>query len=390
MATPPKTDESAFDGAVRQLIELLGHSGGFIQEWEDGPYEPFRDRDFSHDQYLDSVRAVEAGPGGVEGLPALVQRMRRIAFSIFTYRHKGVTSLLFDLMMNPSTNLAEPPLTIAHVDIDELNTLFATRNVKTMLQSKIGISHVWGGIDVAVNGVNVAALAARGALTFATPISALATWLGDLANAVRIYENELEKAKAAGSLTAAARRQLMVQALNGTVGKGDLLGDFDGIAIGNHWARSPHAFTASAFLQEYYDNDTLAFNLAARLGRPSAAYRFHYFLKYAEPRLPSGGLDSSPFVATFDKAAAQEVVPRLVARAADDMLKVARIKASMGSAGPEFYLSNEPSAVASRRPTEQRLEALGGIDAFRWMCDKFCQFVDDGVRTGDGVWPPAP
>jgi hypothetical protein len=394
MATPRRCTNklklTTLDDMVLQLIELLGHLGGFVEEWKDGPYEQFRHTDFTHDDYLDALRALESGPVGAEGLPALVQRMRRLAFSIYTVCHKGVTSLLFDLMMNPRTDYRDPPLTTAHVDIDHLNTLFGTSNVTTLLGSKVGISHAWGAIDVAVNGVNVAALAAQRALTFDTPTSALATWLGDLGNAVREYEQELQL-KDGGNATAATRRQILARKLQGSVGKGDLLGDLDGIAIGSHWARSPHAFTASTFLQEYYDNDTLAFDLASRLGRPSASYRFHYFLKYVEPRLPSGGLDSSPFVATFDKAAAQALMPALVARAADDMLKVARIKASVnGSKGVDFYVSADPDAVASRTPIEERLDRLGGIDAFRWMCDQFCQFIDDGVRTGDGVWPPPP
>jgi hypothetical protein len=297
-----------------------------------------------------------------------------------------VGALLFDLMLNPRTNYAEPPLTVDHVGVDELNRLYGTGNILTVAQSKVGISHAWGGIDVAINGVNIAALAAQTAFTFSTPTSALATWLGDLGNSVRVYEARLAKLNAAGAVTALQRRVLMVEVLNENCPKADLLGDFDGIAIGPHWARSPHAFTASAFLQEYYDNESLTPGVASQLGRPSAWYRFHYFLKYVEPRLPSGGLDSSPFVATFDKVAAKQMMRGVVASAVDDMLKVARLKATMGSGGPDFYFTDE----LNRTPTEARLAALGGLDAFHWLCDEFCTFIDDGVRTGDGVWPPVP
>ena len=118
MGTLPEPNKDPLGAAIEKLISLLGQDGGFLLHWKDGPYVPFRKANVSHDLYLDAIRALEAGPVGLEGLPVLVQRMRRMAFSIFTYEHKGVGALLFDLMLNPRTNYAEPPLTVDHVGVD--------------------------------------------------------------------------------------------------------------------------------------------------------------------------------------------------------------------------------------------------------------------------------
>jgi hypothetical protein len=68
----------------------------------------------------------------------------------------------------------------------------------------------------------------------------------------------------------------LAELVAGRVSKGHLHGDLDGAPLGNHWARSPHAFTISSFLQKYYESEAMSFDLASRLGRPSAAYRFQY------------------------------------------------------------------------------------------------------------------
>jgi hypothetical protein len=387
---------SVVDVVVDGLHDLLvAPSDNLLQEWTNGPFaatletdSTFRGSDVPVDEYIDLLRALEAGPVGQEGLPAMVQRLRRLYFSFYTLRYKKHTSAFFDLMMNPVTDYAQPPLTTAHVTQAQLDRLFATAAVTTTLGSKVSPSHLWALADIAVNGVNLGMLALQG-LSFSTSYQAMATWMGDIANAVRRYELALPKL-AQANRTPAGRRALMLEHVAGTVSKGDLFGDFDGIAIGNHWARSPRSFTVSSFLQDYYDNETLSFDLAANLGRPSAAYRFHYFLKYADPPVGGAALDSTPFVPTFNKAAALPLMREITAKATDDMLNVVRIGVVMSDQGLKFLFSDDSDVARLRKPTEERLTNLDGLDAFQWLCDEFCRFIDEGVRTGDSRWPPAP
>ena len=166
--------------------------------------------------------------------------------------------------------------------------------------------------------------------------------------------------------------------------------DLDGVAIGNHWARSSQSFTASSFLEEYYANEGLSRSAASQLGRPSAAHRFHYFLKYADPTMAGSGLDSNPFIATFDKVAALNVMPQLVGHAREDMFDIARISATVSGDAIVFFMSEGIEDRLFRKSTEERLDIWDGRDAFHWLCDEFCRFIDEGVRTGDAAWPPVP
>ena len=372
-----------------------------LQEWPGGPESIWRCKDVPVDEYIDCIRALEAGPAGAEGLPAMVQRLRRLYFSFYTYtvyapcgndpdkRQAKFVSAMLDVLTMPVkvTNYAAPPLTTAHLSQAQLNRLFETSAVVTTLGSKVGMSHLWAVADLAINGYNPVTTATSG-LAPRTPVTALASWLGDLASAVLFYEQGLQKLVAENQNTRQNRIQLIADWARGKAGKGDLLGDFDGIAIGNHIARhNPNAFTLSAFLQDYYDNETLSNDLASQLGRPSAAYRFHYFLKYADPALPATGLDSDPFAVVFDKVAASTAMPGILAAACQDMMLV-RGARELPNDPVKFRFDD--SFATAWLPLEQRLDKYDGRDAFHWLCDDFCRFVDEGVSAGDAVWPSSP
>ncbi|HXN50023.1 MAG TPA: hypothetical protein VN893_25450 [Bryobacteraceae bacterium] len=395
-------EASLIDTILQDLKDLLVPEppADSLQEWQGGPESNWRCKDVAVDEYIDCLRALEAGPAGAEGLPAMVQRLRRLYFSVYTFtehapcgnsastRQPKFVSAMLDVLTTPVTNYAAPPLTTAHLPQAQLDRLFETSAVVTTLGSKIGMSHLWAVADLAINGSDPATTGASG-LVPRTSVAALATWLGDLASAVLGYEQDLRKNLVANNQNTRQNRiQLIAGWASGKAGKGDLLGDFDGIAIGNHIARhNPNAFTLSAFLQDYYDNEALSNDLASQLGRPSAAYRFHYFLKYADPALPASGLDSDPFVAVFDKLGASNAMPGLLAAACEDMMLVYRAREL--SKDPVKFLF-DGSFAAARLPLEQRLDKYDGRDAFHWLCDDFCRFVDQGVSAGDAVWPSNP
>jgi hypothetical protein len=382
-------EQSALDQIFETLRQFLVREPveGSLQFWPGGPEAVLRSEDIDINHYIDCIRELEAGPVGAQGIRVLVQRMRRLYFSVYTMKvdkGKPFVGVLLDMLAMPMMNLSDPPLTTAHLSQESLDTLYKT-SAATTLVSKVAISHVWTALDIALNGVNPAAAAAEG-LILKSPIPALATWLGDLASAVLWFERIMLPDLPTGDSQQArrARLQAMVNSIRKKAGSGDMLGNFDGTALGLHIARSPQSFRLSDVLQEYYDNESLSMNAAAQLGRPSASHRFHYFLKHMDPQLPCSGLDSVPFVATFDKLSAMNRLPQIVEDACEDMNLVGRVR--LFGRDPLKFIFDDSSSSIKKSITE-RLDRRQGLHAFHWLCDDFCRFLDSGVQFGTGGWP---
>lgn len=380
-------DQSDIEKAKTALKTLLlGPPASAFSVWPNGPASEFRKKTVPVDEYIDLIRAVEAGPAGAEGIGPMVQRLRRLYFSYFTMDKKGAVGALFDKMMNRVTVYEQPPLTTAHVTQAQLDRLYETGAIDTGAIQDSAISHVWGLADIALNGLNALAFAGQATL-FATPLRALVSWLGDLASVIVRYELQLPGHDAAQGF--AGRKQLLAHWVGQKMTKGDLIGNVDGVAIASQWARTAPA-SVSSFLQDYYDHGWLDRDQASRHGRPSAAHRFHYFLRGADPPLPATGLDSSPFIATFDKTAARNAMPDWIGAATDDLTDVNRIEAVFSGEALQFLFSEGVADRRFRKSTEERLDEYGARDGFHWLCDEFCRAIDEGTRTGDCVWPPVP
>jgi len=83
-------NKSRLDVELEKLRDqLVQTSENWLQAWADGPFGIYRGSDVPIDDYIDCLRAVEAGPVGRESFGALVQRLRRLYYSFYTYKEKG-------------------------------------------------------------------------------------------------------------------------------------------------------------------------------------------------------------------------------------------------------------------------------------------------------------
>lgn len=374
--------------ALRDFI--IGIDGNeAARGWQNGPRSRLRGKPATVGEYIQWLRALETGPlGRRESSAALVQRLRRLCYSIWTAHlfvdssgNKSNTPWVFDVVTQRVTDYARPPLTTDDLGQDALDGLFGTSVIVTGTGVRVSASHLWAAIDLILNGVSLEALLAKGVpfLLQGTVVSN-ASWLGDLAIPAKAYALFVEDTD---DPTPAGRRSLMQLLINDKCAKRDLLGDLDGIAVGRHWARHP-GFGIASFLEAYYASD-VGTPHPEQLGRPSAAHRFHHFLNEAEPQLPIGGRGSDPLIVTFDKQAARDAMRAHLARATDDAMITGRLEL-LTTAPLDFVFRQGPVM----QPIEEQLGALGALDQFHWLCDEFCRFLDEGVRTGDGAWPDGP
>jgi hypothetical protein len=379
------TQESPTRAALQALrsfimaIDRNAAAGG----WQKGPRSTLRgNRDpVTVAKYVQWLRALETGPlGRRESSAALVQRLRRLCYSVWTvpfFDPGTATPWMFDVVTQRVTDYARPPLTTDDVSQDVLDGLFGTGAIVTASGLRVAMFHVWAAADLILNGESVQALVSKGVLLRGTVLSN-ATWLGDLAIPAKAYA-ELVKSSDG---TAAGRQALMDTLIRDKCAKEDLLGDLDGIVIGRHWARHP-GFGIAAFVEAYYAADVGTPN-AAQLGRPSAARRFHHFLADAVPELPIGGRDSNPLAVTFDPVTSRATIRGLLAAAADDMAVKQRLELLEDDPIDFFFRQRERLP-----PIEDELAGIGATDQFYRLGDEFGRFLGEGVRTGDGTWPPA-
>src|SRR4051812_49095683 len=119
------------DMVFRVLKELLvtGPADGSLQEWPGGPESVWRCEDVPLAEYIDCLHAVEAGPAGAEGVRVMVQGLRRLYFSFYTFgehspcdadtdteiRSAKLVCALLDTLTMPVMNYADPPLTTSHL-----------------------------------------------------------------------------------------------------------------------------------------------------------------------------------------------------------------------------------------------------------------------------------
>lgn len=374
---PPTSPTRSALHALRDFI--IGIDGSeAARGWQRGPRSRLRHTPAAVSDYVQWLRALETGPlGRRESSAALVQRLRRISYSIWTaHLFNGATPWMFDIVTQRVTDYARPPLTTDDVGQDVLDGLYGTSAIITPSGLGVSPSHIWVAIDLILNGESLEALLAKGVLLRGTVLSD-ASWLGDLAIPAQAYALLFESTDG----TPAGRRSLMRTLIADKAAKRDLLGDLDGIAIGRHWARHP-GFGIASFFEAYYAADVGTSN-AEQLGRPSAARRFHHFLNDAVPQLPIGGRDSTPLGVTFDPLAARDTMRALIAAAADDVAVQGRLK--LITTAPLDFVLRQGQVLP---PIDEQLATLDALDQFHWLSDEFCRFLDEGVRTGDGTWPP--
>ena len=375
------TQESPTRAVLQALRSfIIGIDGNeAARGWQKGPRSRLRGTSTTVGQYVQWLRALETGPlGRRESSAALVQRLRRLCYSVWTvpfFEGGTATPWMFDVVTQRVTDYAHPPLTTDDVGQDVLDGLFGTGVIVTASGRRVAVSHLWAAGDLILNGESLEALLSKGVLLRGTVLSN-ATWLGDLAVPARAYADLAEDTDG----TAAGRRALMDALIAEKCSKRDLLGDLDGIVIGRHWARHP-GFGIAAFIDAYYAADVGTPN-AAHLGRPSAARRFHHFLRDAVPELPIGGRDSNPLAVTFDPVAARARMRGLLAAAAADVAVQRRLK--LLAAQPLDFVFRQREQLP---PIEDELAALDAVDQFYRLSDEFCRFLEEGGRTGDGAWP---
>lgn len=381
-----------FNAALLQIRDfLLGIDPiAAKRRWSGGPTVGLRGAGSTgYATYAGWIRDIEAGAlGQRETAPQLIQRLRRLAYSVFTVPFsdtpRNPTPWMLDLVTRAVTPAVEPPLTTDHVSQAALDGLFGTATITLPDGSTVSPAHIWASADLAVNGASP--LAAAGGLTLATNVFNMAGWLGDLSNALDNFAHGLEGRQATEpNLSAAELRTRMRSMIGLKASKAELLGDMDGLVLGRHWSRHP-GFTLSHFFELYYKDNILLVVNPEQLGRPTAAHRFHYFLNEIDPALPISGRNSTPLVVTFDKVAARNALPAIVTMGVSDLKALSRLK--LIALNPiDFVMRDIPTLL----PIDERLgliaNAPGARSEFHFLCDEFCRFLDEGVQSRVAGWP---
>lgn len=351
--------------ALQPLIDFLAATTGdeAKQKWPKGPTVPYRSTpNVPIADYVSWLKRIEDSALGAQSAKQLVQRIRRLYFSSFTFKEKGETANRADALVRQVIPYAEPPLTTDQVPLDVVNGLYGTSTIRAGRAIEVDIGHLWIAVDAMVNGT-VAGLAS---LTNTKPVP-LVTWAGDLGSAFREFLREFNRMPE-GERTDASGKAVMFKHLRGLASKEDLLGDLDAVVLGT-WLQSLDSFVLSREIERYYEGDDKPQSVAKLIVRPKSARRFHWFVNSAsEPSIPATGKASLPLTGPLNVTLDEEEM-------AEDMEDILVEATADVSKRLEIGITSD-------------LERVGRRD-FNKLCAKFAEFLKLGLQDGDAPWPPA-